>query len=129
MGYGWTWSPPRRPLPPDEGSGQKLYWSRILAGMREMCSGLSIVSTFRQSVGHCVGKAGFHLYYWPNERRPHMTRTLRKDSHGPFAALRVAITGGTSGLGLALSRELLGRGAHLAFVARNRERVERIARE
>ena len=58
-----------------------------------------------------------------------MTRTLRKDSHGPFAGLRVAITGGTSGLGLALVRELLGRGAHLAFVARNRERVERMAHE
>src|SRR5882672_9624891 len=46
-----------------------------------------------------------------------------------FAGLRVAITGGTSGLGLALVRELLGRGAHVAFVARGRDRVERIARE
>ncbi len=43
--------------------------------------------------------------------------------------LRVAITGGTSGLGLALVRELTGRGASVAFVARNRERVEQIARE
>jgi NAD(P)-dependent dehydrogenase (short-subunit alcohol dehydrogenase family) len=42
---------------------------------------------------------------------------------------RVAITGGTSGLGLALVRELLGRGARVAFVARTRERVERVARE
>jgi NAD(P)-dependent dehydrogenase (short-subunit alcohol dehydrogenase family) len=58
-----------------------------------------------------------------------MKRTLQKDSHGPFAGLRVAITGGTSGLGLALVRELLGRGAHLAFVARNRERVEGMALE
>ncbi len=32
--------------------------------------------------------------------------------------LRIAITGGTSGLGLALVRELLHRGAHVAFVAR-----------
>jgi NAD(P)-dependent dehydrogenase (short-subunit alcohol dehydrogenase family) len=47
----------------------------------------------------------------------------------PFAGLRVAITGGTSGLGLALVRELLGRGAHVAFVARGRDRVERIAQE
>jgi NAD(P)-dependent dehydrogenase (short-subunit alcohol dehydrogenase family) len=46
-----------------------------------------------------------------------------------FTGLRVAITGGTSGLGLALVRELLGRGAHVAFVARGRDRVERIARE
>ena len=43
--------------------------------------------------------------------------------------LRVAITGGTSGLGLALVRELLDRGARVAFVARNREGVERVSRE
>jgi NAD(P)-dependent dehydrogenase (short-subunit alcohol dehydrogenase family) len=42
--------------------------------------------------------------------------------------VRVAITGGTSGLGLALVRELLRRGARVAFVARTRERVEEIAR-
>src|SRR5262249_38099437 len=46
-----------------------------------------------------------------------------------LANLRVAITGGTSGLGLALVREWLGRGARVAFVARGRERVERVARE
>lgn len=45
------------------------------------------------------------------------------------SALRVAITGGTSGLGLALVREWQARGAQVAFVARARERVERIARE
>ena len=43
--------------------------------------------------------------------------------------LRVAITGGTSGLGLALVRELLGRGARVAFVARTRDRVEQVARD
>src|SRR5262245_16373418 len=43
--------------------------------------------------------------------------------------LRIAITGGTSGLGLALVRELLNRGAQVAFVARTREQVERVARE
>lgn len=47
----------------------------------------------------------------------------------PFAGLRVAITGGTSGLGLALVKEFLSRGARVAFVARGRERVERTARE
>jgi NAD(P)-dependent dehydrogenase (short-subunit alcohol dehydrogenase family) len=46
-----------------------------------------------------------------------------------FSDLRVAITGGTSGLGLALVRELLGRGAHIAFVARGREGVERVVRQ
>jgi NAD(P)-dependent dehydrogenase (short-subunit alcohol dehydrogenase family) len=43
--------------------------------------------------------------------------------------LRVAITGGTSGLGLALVRELLNRSAEVAFVARGRDRVERISQE
>ena len=42
--------------------------------------------------------------------------------------LRVAITGGTSGLGLALINELLHRGARVAFVARHREAVEHAAR-
>lgn len=42
--------------------------------------------------------------------------------------VRAAITGGTSGLGLALVRELQRRGARVAFVARTRERVEEVAR-
>src|SRR5215471_3227897 len=46
-----------------------------------------------------------------------------------FRGLRVAITGGTSGLGLALVRDLLDRGAQVAFVARRREVVERVTRE
>jgi NAD(P)-dependent dehydrogenase (short-subunit alcohol dehydrogenase family) len=43
--------------------------------------------------------------------------------------MRVAVTGGTSGLGLALVRMLLDRGAKVAFVARSREGVERLMRE
>ena len=43
--------------------------------------------------------------------------------------LRVAITGGTSGLGLALLRTLRQRGAEVAFVARNAQRVAEVARE
>jgi NAD(P)-dependent dehydrogenase (short-subunit alcohol dehydrogenase family) len=43
--------------------------------------------------------------------------------------LRIAVTGGTSGLGLALVRELSDRGAIVAFVARHREDVDRVARE
>jgi NAD(P)-dependent dehydrogenase (short-subunit alcohol dehydrogenase family) len=43
--------------------------------------------------------------------------------------LRIAITGGTSGLGLALVRQLAGRGAHVAFLARTAGAVERIANE
>src|SRR5438105_4324383 len=47
----------------------------------------------------------------------------------PFAGARVAITGGTSGLGLALVRELLNRSANVAFVARKREGVEGVIQE
>jgi NAD(P)-dependent dehydrogenase (short-subunit alcohol dehydrogenase family) len=47
----------------------------------------------------------------------------------PFAGLRVAVTGGTSGLGLALLQELINRWAHVAFVARTRDGVDRIARQ
>jgi 3-hydroxy acid dehydrogenase/malonic semialdehyde reductase len=42
---------------------------------------------------------------------------------------RVAITGGTSGLGLALVRELQRRGAVVAFVARTASRVDALAAE
>ena len=43
--------------------------------------------------------------------------------------LRIAITGGTSGLGLALVRQLVARGARVAFVARTARAVEQIANE
>jgi NAD(P)-dependent dehydrogenase (short-subunit alcohol dehydrogenase family) len=46
-----------------------------------------------------------------------------------LSGLRVLVTGGTSGLGLALVRELAASGARVAFVARGGERVDRIARE
>jgi len=41
--------------------------------------------------------------------------------------LRVAITGGTTGLGLELVREFRARGAAVAFVARDSERITRVA--
>jgi NAD(P)-dependent dehydrogenase (short-subunit alcohol dehydrogenase family) len=43
--------------------------------------------------------------------------------------LRVAITGGTAGLGLALVREFRRRGAAVALVARGGERVQLVARD
>jgi NAD(P)-dependent dehydrogenase (short-subunit alcohol dehydrogenase family) len=43
--------------------------------------------------------------------------------NNPFPGLRVAITGGTSGLGLALVEELVNRWAKVAFVARRRSIV------
>ena len=49
--------------------------------------------------------------------------------HDILRGVRVAITGGTSGLGLTLVRECSARGAIVAFVARTRERVERVVRE
>src|SRR5215213_11887603 len=54
---------------------------------------------------------------------------LQAFSEDPFSGLRIAITGGTSGLGLALVRELVNRGARVAFVARTHDRVEQVARE
>jgi NAD(P)-dependent dehydrogenase (short-subunit alcohol dehydrogenase family) len=46
-----------------------------------------------------------------------------------FDQLRVAITGGTSGLGLALVREFSARGARVAFLARHAEAVAKVERE
>ena len=46
-----------------------------------------------------------------------------------FSGLRVAITGGTSGLGLALVRFFARNGARVAFVARTAAAVERAAQE
>lgn len=59
-----------------------------------------------------------------------LTRNPRPPTPGdpdPIAGLRVAVTGGTSGLGLALVQHLLGRGARVAYVARRRALVARVA--
>ena len=45
-----------------------------------------------------------------------------------WSDLRVAVTGGTSGLGLALVERLAASGAVVAFVARNASRVQEVAR-
>jgi len=50
-------------------------------------------------------------------------------THPSLETLRVAVTGGTSGLGLALVRLLTGQGARVAFVARTGRIVARIAAE
>jgi NAD(P)-dependent dehydrogenase (short-subunit alcohol dehydrogenase family) len=42
---------------------------------------------------------------------------------------RVAVTGGTSGLGLALVHEIAARGSRVGFVARTADRVQAVARE
>src|SRR6185295_12674639 len=46
----------------------------------------------------------------------------------PLDGLRVALTGGTSGLGLALVEALRDRGAEVAFVARTADRVDEVTR-
>jgi NAD(P)-dependent dehydrogenase (short-subunit alcohol dehydrogenase family) len=46
-----------------------------------------------------------------------------------WKGIRVAVTGGTSGLGLALVRVLLDHEAKVAFVARSREGVEHVMRQ
>lgn len=46
-------------------------------------------------------------------------------SRSPLHHLRIAVTGGTSGLGRALVHEYLQRGARVAFVARHRRDVDR----
>jgi NAD(P)-dependent dehydrogenase (short-subunit alcohol dehydrogenase family) len=57
-----------------------------------------------------------------------MTRNRETAISQRLGDVRVAITGGTSGLGLALVAELTRRGAQVAFVARTAERVEDVAR-
>ena len=57
-----------------------------------------------------------------------MTPHIEDNAANGLSGVRVAITGGTSGLGLALVHELFGRGARVAFVARTREHVESVAR-
>lgn len=51
------------------------------------------------------------------------------DQEDQLGGLRVAITGGTSGLGLALVRLLKGRGAEVAFIARTEHDVARVSSE
>jgi NAD(P)-dependent dehydrogenase (short-subunit alcohol dehydrogenase family) len=53
---------------------------------------------------------------------------VMKTSHLPLAGLRVAVTGGTSGLGLALVRQLHQAGAKVAFVARDAAKVAEVVR-
>src|SRR5262245_56222896 len=63
-----------------------------------------------------------------HERSAHMTGH-HDPIHGSLAGLRVAITGGTAGLGLALVEAFMTRGAQVAFVARTADRVEAVVSE
>ncbi|MBV8867130.1 MAG: SDR family oxidoreductase [Acidobacteriaceae bacterium] len=71
----------------------------------------------RKNRGELDFKLNFNLYFG------------NMSNGNPFTGIRVAITGGTSGLGLALVRELLGRSAKVAFIARKRGGVDCVADE
>ena len=58
-----------------------------------------------------------------------MSENAEDSARNVFYGLRGAVTGGTSGLGLALVGVLISRGAHVALVARHRDGVERVVRE
>jgi NAD(P)-dependent dehydrogenase (short-subunit alcohol dehydrogenase family) len=62
-----------------------------------------------------------------NQRLLQPAKPFRDSSS--LRGLRVVITGGTAGLGLALVRELHARGASVAFVARTRSRVRAVEEE
>jgi NAD(P)-dependent dehydrogenase (short-subunit alcohol dehydrogenase family) len=57
----------------------------------------------------------------------HSLETTMNDDEESLRGLRVAVTGGTSGLGLALVQALARRGARVAFVARDPKRVADVA--
>ena len=63
----------------------------------------------------------------PHDATDLFRRVTPRTDHDPLAGRRIAITGGTAGLGLALLRRLIDRGAHVAFVARTRDDVTRVA--
>jgi len=58
-----------------------------------------------------------------------MQTQRQSETPRPLHGVRVAITGGTSGLGLALVRELTRRGAQVALIARTEARVAAVAAE
>src|SRR4030088_659579 len=69
------------------------------------------------------------LFDAPEPRRQIPTAGSLSPSSQPLAGRRVVVTGGTAGLGLALVRELLARGADVAFVARRPGGVVRVTQE
>lgn len=58
-----------------------------------------------------------------------MARREALEQGGPLNGLRVAVTGGTSGLGLALVHEFASAGASVAFVARDRTKIDKTLAE
>src|SRR5690349_9310577 len=97
---------------------------RLRARFAATRSGLSIGVTFRQRNGQRLEDSwGDSILEWTGE--------IPMDTHiaGTKHSLRVAITGGTSGLGLALARGFAALGARIAVIARGRDGLDRAARE
>jgi len=59
-----------------------------------------------------------------HERTPNPTSTAMRAPRFDWTGQRVLITGGSAGIGFALARELLGRGARVAICARGAQRLE-----
>ena len=76
-----------------------------------------------------VGAPEGHAYYRHIGNSPVNAMDNRSSHDAGVRDLRMLVTGGTSGLGRALVRELRRRGAHVAFVARTPDRIERVATE
>jgi NAD(P)-dependent dehydrogenase (short-subunit alcohol dehydrogenase family) len=70
-----------------------------------------------------------HIHHKAVDSIPSQLAPANDPSFNPFPRSRVAVTGGTSGLGLALVRELLNRGAEVALVARGQDGVKRVVQE
>ena len=51
------------------------------------------------------------------------------DTRPAFAGIRALVTGGGSGIGLAIARRLAGMGAALTLVGREQQKLERYQRE
>jgi NAD(P)-dependent dehydrogenase (short-subunit alcohol dehydrogenase family) len=71
--------------------------------------------------------AGAYLRDIDTSRRQTMNHPIETSAESPWRGLRVAVTGGTSGLGLALAQLLVERGARVALVARDAARVAQVA--
>src|SRR5262245_15989061 len=107
----------KHPTESDEGSG-------VGAGSEQMAVEISGSG----EGGRAAGTANRAEGKGRTEERV-VTRNAGPSDTARFSGLRVGITGGTSGLGLELVREMARRGAAVAFVARTAQRVAEVARE
>jgi NAD(P)-dependent dehydrogenase (short-subunit alcohol dehydrogenase family) len=84
-----------------------------------------VIVTLCQCAGQGTGAAWRRAL--PSRHRIHSATIMTSPSNTAPTPLRVAITGGTSGLGRALAEAFAARGDVVAFVARDPARVRRVA--